>query len=296
MDLRQLRYFHAVATHGGFRRASEALQIAQPALSAQIRRLEAELGAPLFDRTRRPVALTPAGERLREHADRLLTEVAAVQADMQAYVARQATLRVGTLQYLTLLDVPAIMERFRAGLPETSLTMAVGNTGELEDLLLNGDLDVAITHRHRTPNDDRLLVQPLRSEGFAVALARSHPMSGRPDVAVGELAGARFVSSRPGGVIRERFREQARAAGYDPEIAFETADLATTFSLVGRDFGVAIVPRSIGAVAPEQVVVLPLRDTPPLTVCLISDGHRRPPELVRAFAAFAATAFTARPV
>ena len=150
MDLRQLTYFRAVATLGGFRRASDELRIAQPAVSEQIRRLEGELGAALFDRTARPVALA-AGERLLVHANRLLSEAAAVLEDMRGFALRHATLRVGTLQYLMLLDIPEVFSSFRAAHPEVEMTVAVRNTGELEELLLNGELDVAIAHDRGVP-------------------------------------------------------------------------------------------------------------------------------------------------
>ncbi|QEC46753.1 LysR family transcriptional regulator [Baekduia soli] len=288
MDLRQLTYFRAVATLGGFRRAAEELRIAQPAISEQIRRLEAELGTTLFDRSTRPVALTPAGERLLTHANRLLSEAAAVLEDMRGFATERSTLRVGTLQYLTLLDIPEVLSRFGAAHAGIELNVTVGNTGELEALLLRGDLDVVIVHTEGGVPGDRLTGEPWRREEVAVAVSLEHPLSGREDVAVQELADARFVTSRVGGLIRETFRARARAVGFDPEVAFEASDVATTLSLVGRDLGVAIVPRSVQALHADNVVVLPLRSTTALDVCLLRDAHRTPTPAIEAFMGFMA--------
>jgi DNA-binding transcriptional LysR family regulator len=287
MELRQLRYFHAVATLGGFRRAAESLRIAQPAVSQQIQRLEAELGAKLFDRDLRPVGLTAVGERLLTHAERVLTDVAAIEADMHQFSAQGRPLAVGLMQYLTLLDLPDVLVRFRRGNPSITVTVNVGNTGELEDGLRSGELDVAIAHAHAGHAAEGLIAHPLRTEELVVVVGQAHPLAGHAAVDIAELADAAWVVSRPGGLIRETFQRAAQQHGFTPQVSFETADLATTMTLVARNLGVAVVPRSVGTLGHADVTVVPIRaDAPTLTVAVLRNANRKPTAEQRAFVAF----------
>lgn len=288
MELRQIRYFRAVATLGGFRRAADALSIAQPAVSQQISRLELELGTPLFDRTRRPVALTEAGEQLLVHAERLLSDVAAVEADMQRFSAGGGDrLAIGAMQYMTLLRLPELLVGFRKSHPGIAVTVSVGNSGELETLLRGGQIELAIAHVRDDDVPAGLVAQPLRREELVLLVSASHAFAGRDQVDIGELAGAPFIVSRVGGRIRETFEEAARAAGFAPHVAFETVDMATTITLVARGLGVAVVPQAMTALRGPDVAALRLGPTPPSLVVTLLRAARRPrTPAARAFAAF----------
>ena len=135
MELRQLQYFAAVARHRHFTRAAEALYVTQPALSQQIRRLEAELGLALLRRTSKGVELTPAGEDLLRHADNVLAEVEAARAEMDRHAGvRRGVARVAA----TAADAPRLPEalaEFHAEHPGIQIALRQGSAAEVVDLV-----------------------------------------------------------------------------------------------------------------------------------------------------------------
>jgi DNA-binding transcriptional LysR family regulator len=293
MELRQLRYFHSVATLGGFRRAADSLLIAQPAVSQQIQRLELELGVTLFDREQRPVALTPAGEYLLGHAERMLVDAATVEADMRRYSTHgENSVAIGAMQYLTLLELPDLLVRFRKSHPGHAVTLTVGNTGELEALLRKRHIELAIAHVDQRHIPSRLVAEPLREEELVLIVHADHALSAAQRVDIRDLANAPFIVSRVGGRIRETFAEAAQSSGFTPRIAFETADLGTAVKLVSRNLGVAVIPRATIVLGGSSVVPIRLGPAAPvLTVSLLHLAKRRRSPGARALSAFFATAF-----
>ncbi len=293
MDLRQLRCFRAVAIAGGFRKGAEEMSISQPSISHQIQGLEVQLGVRLFDREHRPPTLTPAGLRLLEHAERLLADAETAEADMQEFSIRGGTrLAVGAMQYLTFLELPELLVRFERRHPGIGVTVNIGNTGELETLLHRGEIDIAIAHVNEAAPPVGLRVQPLRQEEIVLLVSPSHPFARRCRVEIRELVDSRFVVSRQGGRVREAFEAGAKASGFTPTVAFETADMATTLALVSRGLGVATVPQSLARRDREDVVTVPFGpDSPTLALSLLSAANRTDSSSTRAFARSAHTAF-----
>src|SRR4051812_23626437 len=144
MELRQLEYFAAVARHRHFTRAAEALYITQPALSQQVRRLEAELGLALFRRPSKGVELTPAGEDLLVHAEKVLAEVAQARADMDRHTGiSRGVARVAA----TAADAPRLPEAladFHADHPGIQIALRQGSAAEVAALVSSGAVDVAV--------------------------------------------------------------------------------------------------------------------------------------------------------
>ncbi len=145
MELRQLTYFEAVARHASFTRAAAELRIAQPAVSAQIRRLESELGTALLQRTTRRVVLTEAGELVLHRTRRVLGELAEVRGDLAdlADVLR-GRVRVGATLVLGPIDLPAEFASFRARFPGVTLALRSGLVADLLRALDAGELDLVI--------------------------------------------------------------------------------------------------------------------------------------------------------
>lgn len=141
MDLAQLRYFVAISRHRSFRQAAEAIHLAQPSLSQQIRRLEAELGVELFDRSRRPVALTEAGRLLLARATDILSDVDDIVTELRDADGRyRGKVVVGAMQYLAYLELPKLLSEFRQQHPSITMHLRIGNTAEIRSLLVNGDI------------------------------------------------------------------------------------------------------------------------------------------------------------
>ena len=169
MELRQLAYFEAVVRHGGFSRAAEQLHIAQPAVSAQVRRLERELGTALLERTTRRVTLTPAGELVLARARSALAQVDAARADLaELATVTRGQLRIGATQLLASIDLPRALAGFCRRYPGVTIALSTGLIADLLGGLEGGWIDVALAPVH----DDlppAYLGQPLASESVVLA-------------------------------------------------------------------------------------------------------------------------------
>src|SRR3984957_14954907 len=169
MELRQLAYFEAVVRHGGFSRAAEHLHIAQPAVSAQVRRLERELGTALLERTTRRVRLTPAGELVLARARSALAQVEGARADLaELATVTRGQLRIGATQLLASVDLPRALAGFHQRYPGVTIALRTGLIADLLADLDAGRIDVALCPVH----DDlpaAYLAQPLAAESVVLA-------------------------------------------------------------------------------------------------------------------------------
>lgn len=192
IDLRHLRYFLAVAEELHFGHAARRLHIAQPPLSQQIRRLEQEIGYPLFLRTSRSVKLTPAGKALMDRAHRTLQKV---DDDLEAVrsVARGevGVLKVGFVGSAMLTRLPAILRKYRRMYASVQLHLNELHTSQLIDALREGSADVALARDAGAAEDlhvERVFVEP-----FVAVVPKKHPLAARRSIPVARLRGEPFV-------------------------------------------------------------------------------------------------------
>ena len=262
MELRQLEYFVAVAEECHFTRAAGRLQVAQSGLSASIRSLERELGAPLFLRSTRSVELTPAGQALLVEARRAL---AATDAAKDAVAAVQGLLRgslsVGSLQCLHVVHLPAVLARFAAAYPGLEIRLRQGGSNELVEQVRTGRLDLALVSRPaRCP--DGLVVESLGSEPLVLACAPEHPFAARAEVDPAELEAERFIDFQPDWGTRDLADQVLAAAGTVRRVALEVTDVHSLLDLVTFGLGVALVPQSFAAKT-DRARFVPLAGTRP---------------------------------
>src|SRR4051794_518433 len=242
MELRQLQYFAAVARHRNFTRAAEALYVGQPALSQQIRRLEAELGLALLRRTPQGVELTPAGADLLAHAEAVLAEVEAARAlmDRHAGVSRGVA-RVAA----TAADAPRLPDAlvaFHAEHPSIQIALRQGSAAEVAGLVARGAVDVAVLALPGDPPAG-VTAHPLGEEPLRVAVALADPLAGAV-VAPADLRGRPFILAEPGSALRETVLAATQAAGFSPLPLFEVGDPLTVRFLVRAGLGISVVPAS----------------------------------------------------
>ena len=276
MDLRRLRYFVAVAESRHFGRAAERLFIAQPALSQQIKVLEAELGVVLFTRSTRRVELTPAGERLHQRAGEILHLLdAAVDEVRRVHSGEEGVIRLGFIGSATYELMPALSRSLQADLPNLQVELK----GELlspdvEAALLDRRLDLGVLRPFDAP--DGIQVRTLRSEPLVAALPVDHPAAVSKEVALAALASEPFVSYvRKGSATADAVTAACASAGFEPQIRMEVRETATLVSFVAAGIGVALVPAGVQSVRIPGVVYLPLQDTHPtidLVVAWRTDG------------------------
>jgi DNA-binding transcriptional LysR family regulator len=255
MELRHLEHFVAVAEQKHFTRAAEAMSISQSGLSASIRALERELHTSLFVRNTRSVELTEAGRALLGEGRRTL---AAAEAAKDAVAAVQGLLRgtlsVGLEQCLGVVDVPALLAKFRSAYPGVEIEVRQGGSTPMLDELASGRLDVAFVATAGHPVDG-LDLRPLSTESMVLVCSPEHRLAKAASVSLSELVGESFVdfdSSWGARAIADRAFE---VAGIAHPVTIEVNDVHTLLALVSHDLGVALVPERIAAKRGDHVAV-----------------------------------------
>lgn len=246
IDHRRLQYFVAVAEELHFGRAAKRLGIAQPPLSQQIRKLEAEVGAQLFERSRRSVELTPAGEALLPEARRLLVmcERAAEMA-RDVHEGKVGSLTIGMVGSAAYRLVPALLGHFRRHYPKVTFDLTEMSTAEQIDRVEVGTLDLGLV---RPPVlRDGLRTAVVWSEPLIAALPADHPLAAAKAVSVADLRDEPFVlfPRRTGPGLFETISQMCAENGFSPRVVQEAIQMQTIVGFVGAGFGVAIVPASV---------------------------------------------------
>lgn len=287
MNLKQLEYFVQVAELGSFSRAAQVLDIAQPALSRQVRALEIELHETLLLRNGRGVALTEPGRRLFEHGVAILQHVAQAREDMGASRDEPVgRITVGLPPSLGRRLTLPLIDRFRSGLPRAKLAVVEGLTAHLAEWITSGRVDLALLHNPDphpaldvTPvlQEHLCLVSPL-PPGCTTAPARPEPMPFR------ELAGYALVVPERQHVVGAMLETQATLAGMRLNIAWEVSSVPAIIDLVCAGYGHAILSSSAVAASgrTEDLLARPLVE-PSLTsvICLARSATKRPSALMR---------------
>jgi DNA-binding transcriptional LysR family regulator len=253
MELRQLHYFVAVAEEGQVTRAAARVNVAQPAVSAQVRRLERELGESLFVRDPQGVTLTAAGEAFLPHARAALTAAARGRDTI-------ASLQ-GKLQgRLTIGVAGPVDDRLAAALGEfhrTHPAIEIALTNQQNEPLLAGvasaEFDAAIVGVGAHPLPPGVDARVVATEPLVLAIARDHPLARRKSIAVSGLRDLPLITLVPGSGLRAVLEQACRSAGFSPRITAETGELASLVELVAAGLGVALLPRSAATEAVHEL-------------------------------------------
>lgn len=245
MELRQLEYFVAVAEEANFTRAAERIHVAQPAVSAQIQRLERELGQPLLDRSRRTVRLTAAGEAALPYARAALAAVTDIHVAVEELTELvRGTVTIGTVTSHSV-DIPALLADFHADHPNVEITLSTDNSDALIEKLQTGQLDAAIVSVGPAERPEGLDVEVVTDEAIHAAVCRTDALASRKTVRLRDLADRRLIALPVGAGIRHQFDAACAKAGVTPRIAFEASTPLALADLAERGLGVAIVPASV---------------------------------------------------
>jgi DNA-binding transcriptional LysR family regulator len=261
MELHQLRYALAVADHGTFTAAAEASFVAQPSLSHAVRTLERELGAPLFHRLGRHIALTAAGEAFVPSAREVLRAVDTVRAGVAAVVGLDAGhLDLVALPTLAVDPITPLVGAFRTAHPGVTVRLAhPEGTTELVELIRSGSSEIGVTE---LPVDaERIATHPLGRQELVAVLPPGSPRPRRLELAA--LARRPLVTQRRGTSTRDAVDAALATVGAEATVAVETDQREAIVPLVLAGAGAAVVPRPMATLAQRDgAVVAPLR--PPL--------------------------------
>lgn len=287
MELRQMRYFVAVAEELHFGRAAERTHVAQPALSKQVRNLERELGVELLDRSERRVKLTDAGSAFLQKAYSVLegaeeAEAAAVRA-ARGEVGR---LSLGFTGYTLYGVLPGAIRAFGERFPGVDLNVQEGCTRTLTEGLINGRFDVGLLHPPvAEESEDVLALEAVASEPLIAALPEEHPLSGRAEITAAALADDPFVlcPRTNGPHHHDAIVAVCRAAGFSPRVANESGLPQTAIGLVAAGVGVSLVWESMGNLKRPGVAYAKLSGPTPRLVTAVAWRRGNPSAVAKAF-------------
>ena len=246
MQVHQLAYFESVSRHLHFTRAAEELHVAQPSVSQQIRKLETELGTPLFHRMKRQVALTEAGKTFLPHARAVLLRLDEARLEVQELSGlRKGTLAVGAPPSVGTHLLPRALAAFSRQHPGIGLAFREAGSRTLLKLLEEGELDLAVVIQPlRHPALETL---PLLEEELLLAVPRQHPLAhGSHRVPLAQLRDEPFVMLREGTYdLRDQTLAACRRAGFEPYIALDGGEMDSMLRFVAAGIGLAILPEMV---------------------------------------------------
>ena len=259
MELRQLEYLITVAEEANFTRAAERLHVAQPAVSAQLLKLERELGQPLLDRTRRTIRTTAAGDAALGHARAALAAVADLRSSVDALSnLLRGTLTIGTVT-AHYLDMSALLADYHHAHPGVEITLTTDSSDVLIDELRSGRIDLAVVSIGSDEHPDGLGTATVTDERIEAVVGHDDPWARRARVTVSELAARPLIVLPEGTGIRRQLDAALRAAGVRPRFAFAASTPVGLADLAARNLGVAIVPESVTRVRTDvhRVTITP---------------------------------------
>lgn len=268
LNPQRLVVFRALAEHGSFTAAADALSYTQSAISQQVAALERETGTVLIERDRKRARLTEAGEILLAHCDAILGRIEHAERELSAYVhARSGRLRLAAFESAGAALVPAAVEAFHARHPEVELNVVQMEPEEASARLESRQLDLAVVYDFEPPSgalSAELELTYLFEDRYAAVLSKRHPLARAERVALRDLAGDVWINTTERDLCHRLVLGACRAAGFEPGIAFEVDEIATSQALVARGAGVTLLPSLAIGSRHRDVVLAQLGGDAPL--------------------------------
>jgi LysR family transcriptional regulator, hydrogen peroxide-inducible genes activator len=242
MEIHQLRYFVAVADEGSFSRAAAKVRVAQPSLSQQIRKLEAEVGQPLFDRLPRSVVLTEAGRCLIDYARQILASIGDARRSIDELKNEvSGRLAVGAIPTIAPYILPELVGKFQKHYPEVSLEIVEDVTDGITRRVEAGELDVALASTSQ--QSPTLRRESVGNEPLLALVPEGHPLAKKTLVELDDLKSQRFLLLHEMHCLSQQVHHLLESRRLRPEIALAGSQLGTIANMVAAEIGVSIVPQ-----------------------------------------------------
>ena len=243
MDFDQLFYFQIVAKHKSLTKASEELNLSQPALSRSILRLEEEIGVPLLERKSRGVVLNQYGNVFLNHANQVLSEMKGAKQTIHDMVdPYHGTISLAFIQTLGSSFVPDLISDFKKEFPNIQFQLSQNISSKIIKEIHAANIDIGFCSPME-PHDDLYSIPVLSEELFLIVPA-GHKLAGKERVNLSEVADEPFIFFKPQTALHDLIENLCKKAGFLPRKVFEGYEERTVSDLVGANLGVAIVPYS----------------------------------------------------
>lgn len=296
-NVARLQTLIEVARRGSISAAAEALSYTQSAVSQQIAALEAEAGTALLDRHARGVRLTDAGEALLAHAEGILARMQAAESELAAIAGlRGGRLRVASFPTAGATLMPLAIATFRNRHPEVRLTLAEGEPEQIEPRLAAGELDLALLFQFeeqmngredgcsgradgRNSRAESLMRVDLLSDPMYLALPSGHPLADRRRLRLSDLRDQAWIQTSSTSACAQHVVRSCLAAGFTPNVSFESDDYQTIQGLVAAGVGVALIPELALSGVRQDIAIRALQPRPPVRQVIVAApaGNRRTP-------------------
>jgi DNA-binding transcriptional LysR family regulator len=275
LNVNRLRVLKEVARRGSFSAAAEALSYTQSAVSQQIGTLEAETGMTLLERRSRGVSLTAAGQTLVGHAESVLADLDAAETALAAIAGlRGGRLRMASFPTAGATLMPLAIATFRERYPDVELTLAEGEPEQIAPRLRAGELDLALLFEFDEPprggsgssdgsGSGRLTRVELLEDPLYLALPREHRLAGRRRLRLEDLRGDAWIQTSQASPCARHVVRCCHAAGFEPNVSFQSDDYQTVQGLVAAGVGVALIPELALSFVREDIVIRALSPRPP---------------------------------
>jgi len=271
LNLARLKILKEVAYRGSFSAAADALSYTQSAISQQIATLEAETGMALLERHPRGVSLTAAGQTLVGHAENVLADLDAAETALAEIAGlRGGRLRMASFPTAGATLMPLAIATFASRHPGVELTLAEGEPLQIASRLCSGELDLALLFEFDEPGDGdgesargRLARVDLLEDPLYLALPRGHRLAERRRLRLEDLRGEAWVQTAQASPCARHVVRSCHAAGFEPNVSFESDDYQTVQGLVAAGVGVAMIPELALSVVREDIVIRALSPHPP---------------------------------
>jgi DNA-binding transcriptional LysR family regulator len=282
LNVARLRILREVAYRGSFSAAAEALSYTQSAVSQQIATLEAETGLALLERHPRGVTLTAAGQTLVGHAEGILARLETAEGALEAIAGlRGGRLRMASFPTAGATLMPLAIATFRASYPDVELTLAEGEPEQIVRRLRAGELDLALLFEFpgETPLPEDMTGVQLLEDPMYLALPGEHPLSQREGLRLEDLGDQAWVQTSRESPCARHVVRCCHAAGFEPQVSFESDDYQTVQGLVAAGVGVALIPELALSVVRQDIVIRSLSPAPPVreVIAALPAGSRLVP-------------------
>jgi DNA-binding transcriptional LysR family regulator len=263
----RLKVLKEVAYRGSISATAEALSYTQSAISQQIATLEAETGMTLLERHPRGVSLTAAGQMLVGHAEGILAGLEAAEAALSEIAGlRGGRLRVASFPTAGATLMPRAIATFRSSYPGVELTLTEGEPEQIAPRLRAGELDLALLFEFagETPLQEDVTRAGLLEDPMYLALPGEHPLAGKGKLRLEDLREEAWVQTSRSSPCARHVVRSCHAAGFEPNVSFESDDYQTVQGLVAAGVGVALIPELALSVVREDITIRTLSPAPPV--------------------------------
>lgn len=263
MEIQQIRYIEAISKYGNFSKAAEHLYVTQPTLSQQVKRLEDEIGFPLFIRSTRTVSLTDEGKVFLQFAAPLLAAYDALVHEIGQLREHQGyTLQLGILPTFSHLNVLEMIQKFQAQNPDISINLQIEMSNGLLKMLLNGQIDLAIANISKNQMESleqKLAVRVFSHDRIHALVNASHPLSVKTAIGLSDLASEPLVMLNQNSSIRNQIDLAFQQAGISPTVVYDCPDLHSLMGMLQSNIGVSFLSsRVAGQYIQSPILSIPL--------------------------------------